>query len=129
MNLMITNIFFLLVLFQLKHYAADFPLQTEYMLGKFKREGWILPLATHSLVHAIFTILIVGVFTTDFSLVMELALLDFVVHFTMDRIKASPDLLGKWTPADVEFWNTVGFDQMIHHLTHYAIIYFIITQG
>lgn len=129
MEMTIINIFFLLVLFQLKHFAADYPLQTEYMLGKFKDRDWVLPLTCHALVHFIFTALIIGAFTTDFWLVIKLAAFDFIMHFTMDRIKASRSLLGRWNTSDSAFWNVVGLDQMVHHFTHYIIIYIIITQG
>lgn len=123
------EIFIMLVLFQLKHFAADFPLQTQYMLGKFKREEWILPLAFHSTVHAGLTLVIAMAFTNSISLIIVVTIIDFVIHFTMDRIKASPDLLGRWKPTDSMFWNMVGIDQMVHHLTHYFIIYLIVIQG
>ena len=34
----------LLIAFLVKHFLADFPLQTTYMLGKSKRAGWAVPL-------------------------------------------------------------------------------------
>ncbi len=48
----------LLVVFQLKHFMADYPLQNEYMLGKFKAKGWFAPLALHAGVHSLFTCVI-----------------------------------------------------------------------
>lgn len=93
-------IWILLIIFQLKHFIADFPLQTPYMLGKFKAKGWIAPLACHCGVQSAFTYLI-----ALFALPKEprfagyallLALLDFWIHFTMDRIKASPEMLGRY---------------------------------
>lgn len=118
-------VFGLLILFQIKHFVADYPLQTRYMLGKFKEHGWIKPLAAHCGVHAGFTFAIAFAFV-DFGLSLFVALLDFVIHFTMDRIKASPKLLGRFTAIDPKFWWALGFDQMIHHLTHYLIILVII---
>ena len=115
-------IFFLFVLFQVKHFVADFPLQREYMLKKVSPDwDFLIPLAVHSAVHASFTMLIV-VFI-DPSL-WWLAVVDFVVHFVMDRIKAGPKYLGRYDDKDrAAFWNCLGFDQMVHHLTHMAIIY------
>lgn len=119
-------VFILLVLFQLKHFIADFPLQDEYMLGKFKGGyDWILPLTAHSATHAYFTF-IISILLVDLQLAILLALLDFTIHGTMDRIKASPNLLGRYKPENKLFWWSLGFDQMIHHLTHYGIIYIIL---
>lgn len=89
-------IWLLLVLFQLKHFLADYPLQTPYMLGKFKNTGWVLPLATHCGVHVLFTLTISLFYTQDLTLISGLLILDFTVHFIMDRIKASPSLLGRY---------------------------------
>lgn len=91
-------IFLLLVLFQLKHFLCDYPLQTPYMLGKFKGgKEWILPLISHAGLHGGFTFLI-SLICTDIGNASYLALFDLVIHFTMDRIKASPNLLGRYKP-------------------------------
>jgi Protein of unknown function (DUF3307) len=150
---MIRDIFILLLVFQVKHFLADFPLQTPWMIGKFKGgKEWIAPLAAHAGVHAFFTLVIAAVFRPQGSwcLLFGVAALDFVVHFTMDRIKASPYLLGRFKalsaaeyialqskgPAEREaklksntyFWVSLGIDQMVHHVTHYAIIYILLTS-
>ena len=131
----ITTIFLLLVAFQLKHFIADYPLQNQYMLGKMKVTGWIQPLAAHTTVHACFTAIIVLWFcilsdqhTLAVVLAPTLALADFVIHFTVDRIKASPKLGGSFTPTQPYFWWALGADQMAHHLTHYVFIYILISN-
>lgn len=118
-------IFGLLILFQLKHFVADYPLQNRYMLGKFKETGWIKPLAAHCSVHAAMTFGIAMFFVSP-VIAAALALLDFAFHFAMDRIKASPKMLGRFTHIDPKFWWSLGVDQMFHHLTHYLIIYWIV---
>jgi hypothetical protein len=164
----------LIVIYQIKHFLADYPLQTPYMLGKFKDKGWVQPLATHCAVHSLFTIVIASMYAGVGLLASCLALFDFTAHFIMDRIKASPKMLGRYTAltkddfkehndvvsqftqeirdlslsqetlpmaAEVRaglnteklewhdrlrsnklFWWSLGFDQMVHHLTHYVII-------
>jgi hypothetical protein len=147
------DIFQLLLLFQFKHYFADFPLQTSYMLGKFKSgEEWILPLFAHSAVHGLFTFVIVYFFRSD--LAIHLAATDLIAHSIMDRIKASPALLGRFKAlssremrivkrgpsipsqivpfeqslrSNTYFWWSLGFDQMFHHMTHYYIIWRILS--
>ena len=164
---MITTVITLLVIYQIKHFVADYPLQGEYMLRKFSADPkiWIPSLTAHAGVHAFFTLMIGMAVTGYFALPVGLAILDFVTHFTMDRIKASPNMLGRFKPiAGPEyvnlkhmsqmtgdhpeivlarenatkdlaeklrknnyFWWSLGFDQMVHHLTHYAIIYILVS--
>jgi len=94
------SIFILLIVFQIKHLLADYLLQNEYMLGKFKQRGWIMPLAAHSAVHGAFTMAIVYVYSSDLTLSIGLSGLDMALHFIMDRVKASPNLLGKYKAID-----------------------------
>lgn len=157
---MLTTVFVLLCLYQLKHFLADYPLQRPWMLGKFL-PGWsfVLPLAAHCAVHGAMTFGIALWFGSPL-LALGLAAFDFTAHFVMDRIKASPKWMGRWKPltakeymdiqkviavgpvapgrsqvADLPylhakgklrsnrlFWHSIGVDQMVHHLTHYAII-------
>lgn len=123
---MILEIFTLLVLFQLKHFICDYPLQTQYMLGKMQATGWVQPLAAHAAVHSLATYIITMYFVGPFTAVL-FALADFITHFTVDRIKASPKLGGRWNPTQPYFWWALGADQMSHHLTHYLFIYLIIS--
>ncbi len=167
------NIFILLILFQLKHFIADYPLQTEYMLGKFRDDwGFFKPLFIHCLVHWIFTYFIVFSYTHNIELSGSLAAFNAIIHFFMDRIKAGKRYMGRWKPVttteyinakqvintnqikdgkfainyegevDLQsfnidtaknklrsnklFWWSIGFDQMIHHLTDIACIYFMV---
>ncbi len=141
---MLEKIFLLLVIYQLKHFMADFPLQGRYMLGKFKDDwSFFLPLSAHCGVHALFTFGIVLAFTTSPSLALLLAAFDFTVHFFMDRIKAGKKYLGRFKALSAKefgaasedarrdntyFWWSLGLDQTVHHLTHYAIIACIVLQ-
>ncbi len=118
-------VFILLIAFQFKHFICDFPLQREYMLKK-TLPGWafIPPLALHCAVHASFTLAILMVVKPT---LWYMSLFDFAVHFTMDRLKASPKYLGRYSDRDKSgFWNCLGFDQMVHHCTHYYIIWAIV---
>lgn len=127
---------------------CDFPLQTEYMLRKFSPNwNFFFPLCAHAGVHAITTFSIVALIAPE---LYWLAILDFIIHFIMDRVKSGPKYLGRykaltgeefkkakashWTIASTRalegnkyFWWSLGLDQMVHHLTHYFIIYKILT--
>ena len=122
---MLFEIFTLLVLFQLKHFVCDYPLQNQYMLGKMQATGWKLPLAAHAAVHSLATYIITMYFVGPFTAIL-FALADFIIHFTVDRIKASPKLGGRFNPTQPYFWWALGADQMAHHLTHYLFIAIIV---
>ncbi len=125
MNSNIELFFILLIVFQIKHFLSDFPLQFNYMLNKRSAgRDFIVPLALHSLVHASMTLAIVCFFS--FSL-WWLAILDFIVHFTIDRIKSGPKYMGRYSNINGKsYWVVFGLDQMAHHFTNYAIIIIIL---
>jgi hypothetical protein len=140
---MISMIFYLLILYQLKHFLCDYPLQTpRFFIGKFRKDwSFFVPLLAHSAIHGVGTFLIAVWATGNILLGINLGILDMVVHGTMDRLKAGERWMGRWkalsstefataTPAQLRgnalFWNALGVDQMVHHLTHYLCIYLIL---
>jgi len=124
---MIEQIFILLIAFQVKHFLCDYPLQTPYMLGKFKEVDWFAPLSLHCFTHAAGTLIVLLLFTNS-ELLFIYVLLDYCLHFIMDRVKASPKMLGRFKPDNKYFWWSLGGDQAWHHLTHYLIIYLVVTN-
>lgn len=124
---MSNTLILLLIAFQLKHFVCDYPLQTAYMLGKFKGgSGWIEPLAAHAAVHAVSSAAIASLFLGWGA--AAIGAIDFAVHFIVDRIKASPSMLGRYKPTQKAFWNALGADQAAHHLTHYLLIWLILAN-
>ena len=65
---MLFEIFTLLVLFQLKHFICDYPLQTQYMLGKANATNWVKPLAAHAFIHLSGTWIVLHLYGMLFSL-------------------------------------------------------------
>lgn len=120
--------FILLIIYQLKHYIADFPLQREYMLRKTNPHwDFMLPLALHCGVHGIGTLLITLVYAPQ---CWWLSIVDFVLHFITDRLKSGPRYLGRFNDLSKPgFWNVLGLDQMVHHLTHIYFIYIIVLSN
>jgi len=118
----VTMFFILAVLYQFKHFLADYILQGEYMLGKFKpgRE-FVLPLLAHVGVHAGMT-LFIAMFVSalaDVPVAMRqwcwlIALFDAAVHFVMDRVKASPKLMGRWKPLSGPEWLKAEANRVFH---------------
>lgn len=116
-------IFLMLVVFQFKQLIGDYILQTGWMVNGKTKLGFsfVFPLTVHVMIHALTTLAIVIVVNKD---LWVLALVDFTAHFAMDRIKSSPLMLGRFTDMSKQsFWIPFGIDQMIHHLTHYFIIW------
>ena len=110
----------LLVAMALKHYAADFLLQTSWMArGKERREGWLAPLAAHVLCHAGFTLVIVLLVAPR---LWWLALVDMGLHAPIDRGKTLIARRGGWDAQRVEFWWLIGFDQLLHQITNIALV-------
>ena len=122
---MIEFIFITLVLYQIKHFLCDYPLQTQYMLKKGADRGWINPLVLHCVVHGLgtlFILVIISVFhPITVSVFVNLVLLDFTSHFVIDRIKATY----KSSVDKPSFWYALGLDQMCHHLIHILILYIV----
>ena len=88
------EILILLVIFQIKHFICDYPLQNQYMLGKMQANDWIRPLAAHAITHSVGTGLIALIFAPHLTLPLIFA--DFVLHFIVDRLKASPKIGGRF---------------------------------
>jgi hypothetical protein len=119
------TIFILFSVYQVKHFLADYLFQHNYMLKKI-RPGWdfIWPLGLHCSVHAVMTLLIVICVRVE---LWWLALLDFLIHFLMDRFRSGPNYLGRFNDINKSiFWWILGMDQMIHHLTHIAIVWLLL---
>lgn len=128
------------MLFVFKHFVCDFLLQTPYMLGKSKPVDWVKPLAAHCAVHVAGTYVILALMAAYVAIayaplyermvdntaplfVVLLLLSEFVIHFVMDRVKASPNMWGRWGPSDKNFWVALGFDQAVHALTYIVMVY------
>ncbi len=117
----------LFILYQFKHFLADFVFQNVWMLQK-ARPGWdfVGPLSLHCIIHSFFTLLITLYFGWHLA---WMAVLDFGVHFTMDRLKSGPRYLGRYSDMRSKaYWVIFGFDQMVHHLTHVYICWYVATH-
>jgi hypothetical protein len=125
------NIFIQFTLFHLKHFAADFPLQTPFMLGKGKSGfAWIIPLSAHCLVHTVLSLTIILFVRPE---MYYLAIGEFIAHFIIDRLKVSYKLpSGPW-PSELKgkylsrYYCAFGLDQLAHQLTYVVIVYYLNT--
>jgi len=118
----------LLVLFQIKHFVADYPLQTPAMIrGKgilFNPQGIL-----HSLHHSALTLATLMIFSLVHPVAILLAVIiasaEFFIHYGIDYTKMQ---YGKrLTTSDPRFWWAIGFDQMLHHLTYLAFAWIVLS--
>jgi hypothetical protein len=110
----------LLIAMAFKHYFADFVLQTNWIAcGKQRRRGWLAPLAVHVLGHGAITLAIALVVAPR---LWWLALVDIVVHGSIDRAKSAMGNWGGWPLQDFQAWWLLGLDQFLHQATNVALV-------
>jgi hypothetical protein len=112
-----------LFLLFIKHFICDFPLQANPWLyrnkGTYMHPGGI----AHAGIHALGTLLVLAPFIGSLS--MFYAALDMLVHYHIDWAKMNISKRYDLQPNNSErFWILLGFDQLLHHITYFIIIYF-----
>jgi hypothetical protein len=112
-----------LFLLFIKHFICDFPLQANPWLyrnkGTYMHPGGI----AHACIHALGTLLVLAPFIGSLS--MLYAAIDMLVHYHIDWAKMNISKRYDLQPNNSErFWILLGFDQLLHHITYFAIIYF-----
>lgn len=118
----VITILSLFCLLQIKHMFADFFLQTPRMLsgrGTYLHMGRM----QHAAVHALLTIPAFLVVGADFTVVLVLVAVEWVVHFHLDWAKARFSESRELVPTQALFWYAFGVDQALHQLTYIAMIW------
>jgi hypothetical protein len=114
-------VFLLLFLLALKHFIADFVFQSEYQVsqkGIYGAGGGI----EHALWHGMFTFVVLAVVLELLVPAVVLGVLDALVHYHIDYIKA------RWGSRDANtqrFWRELGLDQFCH-MTFYIWLAWIL---
>ncbi len=107
-------------LFCVKHFLADFLLQTNWMaVGKGAKTGWLLPLMAHTALHAVLTGLIFALIAPKLTLIAMFA--DWVIHSIIDRGKVLLSHYFGADPSNPQYWWLLGGDQLAHQLTHLGL--------
>jgi Protein of unknown function (DUF3307) len=105
--------------FELKHFVADFVLQTDTLAkGKERVEGWLIPLTIHAGIHGVLALVVALVFVPH---LWWIGLVDFGIHFCIDRGKSVAGRMGGWTIKQHMYWVLFGFDQFLHQVTNVAL--------
>ena len=110
-----------LLVLQLKHFVADFVIQTPYQFlnkGIYGHPGGII----HAGIHAIGSLLAFLVITPTLALGIAIFVGEFVAHYHIDWLKEHTVKRRQWTFPQSEFWWTFGADQALHQLTYLVIV-------
>jgi len=121
-----TTLIILLVLFQLKHFVCDGPLQTSEMVRDKGHYGRWLGIK-HAGIHGLGTSVVVFAVTTAPIITLLLALVDFAVHYHVDFSKEQIVRRAGWTTSTPPFWWSLSADQMLHQLTYIALAALAVT--
>lgn len=109
-------VFFLL---QVKHFVADFVLQTDRMVHEKGIYGARYGIY-HSLVQSAGTFLAFAWIHPLLGIVT--AFLDFMAHYHIDWAKININKKYRYTPQDHKFWFWLGLDQLAHQLTYIFLV-------
>lgn len=112
-----------LFLLFIKHFICDFPLQANPWMyrnkGTYMHPGGI----AHAGIHALGTLLVLAPFIGSASVLY--AVVDLLVHYHIDWAKMNVSKRYDLQPNNSErFWILLGFDQLLHHITYFVIIYY-----
>lgn len=108
----------------IKHFICDFPLQMFPWLyqnkGRYLHFGGI----AHAGLHGIGTLFVLSFFL-DIKASITYATIDILLHYHIDWAKMNLTSYYDLKPNKSEwFWVLLGLDQLLHHLTYFAIIYY-----
>ncbi len=111
----------LLLLLQIKHWYADFKIQT-YM-QTVKKGVWLDPIGvSHSIDHAWTTLVALMVFNLFVPIaaltIVLIAAGEAVIHYMIDYTKVKYGCKDNTKP---QFWNQFGLDQLSHQACYLAI--------
>jgi hypothetical protein len=121
------DILTLLFLLQVKHWYADFKIQT-YM-QTVKKGVWLDPIGmTHTRDHMLASLVALAIFYLFFPIDPVLALIAVAIegplHYIVDYVKVKYGSKDNTTPL---YWNQFGLDQMAHQLCYLAIAFFLLS--
>ncbi|WP_209598238.1 DUF3307 domain-containing protein [Ruegeria sp. HKCCSP351] len=126
MTASIGAVLLMLCLFQVKHMFADYYLQTPKMLSG-RGEYFHLGRAQHAAVHVAGSVIVFAVFGAPVLFILIVGLLEWVIHFNIDFLKASYSDKKQLEPTQAAFWRAAGLDQCLHNLTYVAMVWAWVT--
>jgi hypothetical protein len=122
------EILLLMLLLQLKHYWADFGIQTYTQTVRKGVYGDLLGLS-HTLDHIILSLVALMVFNCFYPVsaltILLYSTVEGVIHYHIDWFKVR---FGTKNMQSGLFWNQFGLDQLAHQLTYIGMIYLMLVD-
>jgi hypothetical protein len=120
------EILLLLLFLQIKHWYADFKIQT--YLQTVKKGVWLDPIGvSHSSDHVVCTLVALLAFHFIHPLsgltILIVAFSEGILHYIIDFVKVKYGCKDNTKPL---FWNQFGLDQFAHQFTYLAIAYILL---
>jgi len=120
------EILILLLFFQIKHWYADFKIQT-YM-QTVKKGVWLHPVGiSHSMEHMIASMLALLIYNIFFVInpatVIWVCTVEGILHYIIDFVKVKYGCKDNTKPL---FWNQFGLDQLAHQTTYIAMAWVLL---
>ncbi len=110
-----------LILLCIKHWLADFVLQTQTMIqgkGTYGDAAGIV----HSMIHGALTAAVfVFIMPSAIFTAISIGIYDMLIHYHIDWAK----MQFKAEPNSSKFWALFGLDQLLHHLTYIGIVFWV----
>lgn len=116
-----------LAVFQLKHFACDFALQTPRQIQAkafYGRRGGL----EHAGLHAVASIPALLVLTQAVGVIAIMVIAEFVVHYHVDFAKARVDKSAGFAETSRAYWVVFGLDQLVHQMTYLVIVALLLGQ-
>jgi hypothetical protein len=116
----------LLLLLQIKHWYADFKIQT-YM-QTVKKGVWLDPIGmTHTRDHMLASLVILLLFSFFHPIapltMLLVVTLEGIYHYLIDYTKVKYGSKDNTTPL---YWNQFGLDQLAHQTSYLVMVWFIL---
>jgi hypothetical protein len=120
------EILLLLLFLQIKHWYADFKIQT--YLQTVKKGVWLDPIGiSHSADHVLCTLVALLLFSLIHPLsglaILIIAFVEGILHYIIDFVKVKYGCKDNTKP---QFWNQFGLDQLAHQATYLGIAYILL---
>jgi hypothetical protein len=116
-----------LVLFEVKHFLADFVLQTYSQVrnkGTYLHPQGLLHAGIHT-VGSVPALLVLTLAPVSLAPVPMAVLLtgEFLIHYHTDWTKANVDSNLRLNDTNSLYWTIFGSDQLVHQLTYLGMVY------
>ena len=124
----VSTVLLLFCLLQIKHMLADFFMQTPRMLTG--RAVYLhMGRAQHAGVHMLMSIPVFVLVGASTGFIVLIVAAEWAVHFNLDWGKARYSEVKALNPTQARFWQAMGVDQAMHHLTYVAMVWAWVLYG